>query len=176
MATVPTYRTWVVGELVTASFMNTNIRDPGNFLISSPLFEGRQTVAQSIPTSANTAINLDTEDIDSDNGHSTVTNTSRYTLQTAGWWRISGGVGMTANATGARQMSILKNSGVNGGSAQWFAPGAVTFSAATRTKCIFGIVGDFFEIAIFQNSGGALNTVITSADGQSNMSAQWAHS
>jgi hypothetical protein len=173
MATVPTYRTWVVGELVTASFMNTNVRDSGNFLTAFPLFEGRQTVAQAIANVTNTPVNLDTEDIDSDNGHSTVTNTSRYTLATAGWWRISGGVGMTANGTGARQISILKNGGVNPGSAQWLAPGAVTFSGAARSKCISGIVGDFFEIAIFQNSTIALNTVVVSSDGQSNMSAQW---
>lgn len=173
MATVPTFRTWVVGELVTASFMNTNIRDAGNFLTAVPLYEGRQTVAQSIPNAANTPVNMDTEDIDTDGGHSTVTNTSRYTVQTAGWWRISGGVGMTANGTGARQTSILKNSGVNSGSAQWLAPGAVTFSGSARSKCISAIVGDFFEIAMFQNSTVALNTVITSVDGQPNMSAQW---
>lgn len=175
MATVPSFRTWVVGELVTASFMNTNIRDAGNFLTATPLCEVRQTVAQSIPNSTNTPVNMDTEDIDNDNAHSTVTNTSRYTAQTAGWHRISGGVGITGNATGARQVSILKNSVVNPGSAQWLNPGAVTAAISARSKCIPLSVGDFAEIALFQTSGGALNTVITSNDGQSNLSAQWVH-
>lgn len=173
MATVPSFRTWVTGELVTASYMNTNIRDAGNFFTAFPLCELRQTVVQSCATGANTPINFDTEDIDSDGAHSTVTNTSRYTAQTAGWHRISGGVGITGNATGARQVAIFKNGGVNPGSAQWLNPGAVTAAISARSKCISLVVGDFIEIVMFQTSGGALNTVVTSNDGQSNMSAQW---
>lgn len=173
MATVPSFRTWVVGELVTASFMNTNIRDAGNFLTAVPVFSGRQTVAQSIPNSANTAALIDTEEIDSDNAHSTVTNTSRFTAQTAGWYRYSGGFSLTGNATGTRNLFIAKNSGAVPGSGQDMGvPGAATWSGCVRAGFVSLIVNDFLEIMLFQNSGGALNTVIASGI-EPNLSAQW---
>jgi len=174
MATVPSFRTWVVGELVTASEMNTNIRDAGNFLIAVPVFQGRQAVAQSIPNSANTAILLDTEDLDSDNGHSTVTNTSRYTAQTAGWFRVQGGVSLTGNATGTRNMFIAKNSGALAGSGtNNSVPGAASFAGATRAGFVSLVVNDFVETFFFQNSGGALNTLISGVEIQCNMHVQW---
>jgi len=174
MATVPSFRTWVVGELVTASFMNTNIRDAGNFFTADPCAEMRQAVAQSIPNSANTAILLDTEDLDSDNGHSTVTNTSRYTAQTAGWWRVMGGVSLTGNATGTRNLFIAKNSGaVAGTGTNNGVPGAASWAGATKSKLVSLIVGDFVEVFFFQNSGGALNTLVSGVEIQAAMSVQW---
>src|SRR6185312_17261357 len=102
MGTVPILRTWVAGELVTAAYMNTNVRDAGNFLLATPTFQGRQSISQSMPNLTNTAVLFDTEIIDSDNVHSTTTNTSRYTPLTPGYYQFGGGVGWTLNTTGVR--------------------------------------------------------------------------
>jgi len=48
VAALPTFRTWVTGEIVTAAELNSNVRDAGTFLLSWPVFEGRQTVAQTL--------------------------------------------------------------------------------------------------------------------------------
>jgi hypothetical protein len=173
MATIPSFRTWVTGEVVTAAFMNSNIRDAGNFFLSWPVFEGRQTVAQSIANASFVPITFDTEDIDTDNGHSTSTNTSRYTGQTQGRFQISGAIGYAANATGRRATGLsLNGAPINGG--QTASP-ATTINDAeypTRTKTMF-LNGstDYVEIVAYQESGGALNTFATTG-GQSSFSAR----
>lgn len=174
MATLPAFRTWVAGEIVTAAFMNTNIRDPGNFFLSWPVFEGRQTAGQSIPNGTPTALLFDAEDIDTDNGHSTSVNTSRYTPVTAGRFQISGGFTFVANATGVRNCDLWKNgASINAGSASYPANGAniARYPVRTMTMTANGTT-DFFELAAFQSSGGALLTDVSLGLSQSGFSVR----
>ncbi|MFD9949814.1 hypothetical protein ACFWYW_55905 [Nonomuraea sp. NPDC059023] len=99
MATLPSPRTWTVGELLTAAKLNLDLRDGLNFLLSPPLAVLRKSGNQSIPQSASTEVTWDVEDIDRDGGHSTVSNTSRYTSQTAGWYNFSTVIGWDVAAT-----------------------------------------------------------------------------
>lgn len=88
MATVPNPRTWTVGEQVTATKLNADIRDSFIFFKAPPLAVLRKTSNQSIPSNSPTAITWESELIDRDGGHSTVTNTSRYTSQTSGYYHL----------------------------------------------------------------------------------------
>lgn len=172
MATLPVFRTWVAGEIVTAAFMNTNIRDAGNFFLSWPVAELRQTVAQSIANLGAT-ITFDVEDIDTDNGHSTVTNTSRYTPQTAGRFQFSGGSVWAANATGRKGNWWMRNAGlVNGSSAVVASTATLTLAVPARTMTMAANGStDFMELFGYQESGGALNTAVSTID-QSSMSVR----
>lgn len=174
MATVPSFRTWTAGEIVAASYMNSNIRDAGNFFLATPVFEGRQTVSQNASSSTDTAITFDTEDIDNDGGHSTSSNTSRFTAQTAGRYQVSGGVGWNGNATGRREAIIAVNGTRNNGSEAGVAVGgnANSVYVPSRTKTIFLNVNDYVEIFGWQDSGGTLGTWVTTS-GQSSMSVRW---
>lgn len=174
MATLPTFRTWVAGEIVTAAYMNTNIRDAGNFFLSWPVFEARQTLAQSIPANSDTGILLDTEDIDTDNGHSTATNTSRYVPQTAGRFQLSGGVSFASNATGQRNSEFGKNGTLINGSGVAITPlSGVSTRVPTRVMTVVANGStDYFELFGWQNSGGALNTANTFAGDQSTFSVR----
>ena len=165
MATIPTFRTWVAGEIVTAAFLNSNIRDAGNFFVSWPVFEGRQTVAQSITSGVVTALLFDAEDIDTDNGHSTSTNTDRYVAQTQGRFQVSGKVSLAQSATGYRQAQIWKNGTAINGADTVLAPAPAVHRQSTpvMTACVNGST-DYFQIAMAQLSGGALNTVVTAAE------------
>lgn len=175
MATVPVYRTWVAGEVVTAAYFNANVRDAGNFWLSVPTFEGRQTVTQSLTSGVDAALTYDTEDLDNDNGHSTVTNTDRYTPVTVGRFQVSGACCYATNATGWRAASVWKNGAfVNGGGALYQA---VSTAASTRvaSRTITEVANgstDYFQIAANQNSGGALSTTNGSFD-QSTFSVRW---
>jgi hypothetical protein len=174
MATVPSFRTWVTGEIVTAAELNSNVRDAGNFWLSVPVAELRQTVAQSIANGSVVAITFDAEDVDTDGAHSTVTNTSRFTGQTAGRYRFSGGAAFAANATGYRQTFWRLNSAtVNGSGALVPAITGVSSEVAARTMT-FTLNGttDFVELGVIQTSGGALNTAVVGAD-QPTMSVRW---
>lgn len=176
MATVPVEVTIAAGSTLTAATWNANVRDAINFLLSTPIFEGRQTAAQSLTSGAATAILLDTEDVDTDNGHSTSSNTSRYTAQTAGRYQVGGGVSWSNNATG-RRAAIWAINGVSiaGGEANMTtAVVAQPVATPARSRTVFLNVSDYVEIWGLQDSGGALNTgSAIAASLQCNMSVRW---
>lgn len=145
-----------------------------SFLMNPPIAELRQNAVQSIAVSGTwTAINLETEDVDSVNGHDTATNPSRYTAVYPGWYLVSGGVGYASNATGRRGARFAVNGTVAQGSeALLQAPTtAGGMSVPARAKLIFLAVGDYVEIQGMQESGGALNT--NTGSGGTNMSISW---
>jgi hypothetical protein len=160
MAVVPTPFTAVVGNFLTAALWNAQVRDGLTFLTHVPVFKGTQTAAQPI-TNGNgnyQAILLDSETIDTDGGHSTTTNTSRFTAQTAGTYAISGTVAYVQNTTGTRAVGITVNGSI---AAQSVSPTLTT--ANTWSGQVFALVtlavGDYVELQTWQNSGAnPLNT------------------
>ena len=138
-----------------------------------PLFIGRQAVAQSIPTTAWTAVTLDAVDVDRDTGHNNPTYTSRYTAQTPGWYDLQG-AGAFSNATTGRRIIRLQNSSspIPGSSAGGPAIGS-TQAVTLQTTAIFYIaLGDFVELAMYQDSGVALGTSVQSPE-NSRLVARW---
>jgi hypothetical protein len=174
VATVPTFTTYVAGSVLTAASLNTNVRDPGIFFLSTPVCELRQTSAQSLTNGVPAAILFDTEDIDTDGMHSTASNTSRVTAVTAGRYQFSGGGTFANNATGVRSVNWSLNGTANNGSpVQAINVGASSVpELAARTKTILMAVGQFVELVAAQSSGGALNTFVTAPD-QPNLSCRW---
>lgn len=145
--------------------MNANVRDAGNFYLSWPVFEGRQTIAQALPTAANTVLLYDTEDIDTDNGHSTVTLPSRYTPQTPGRFQVHGKASFASNATSYRGAMIMKNSSVVNGGDHILATVTVNIRipAPTLTLLANGTT-DYFEIAATHAIGSSVNTAVASVE------------
>lgn len=165
MTTVPVMRTWTAGELVTAAFMNTNIRDAGNFLLARPMAILRQTAAQSIANGSYTAVLFDTEDLDRDAGHSTVTNTSRYVPQTPGYQLAAYTLPWAVNATGARSARLRMNgtdtAATSAGRTTVGNGGGAADTACSGTGFLyFNGTTDYVEVVGYQNCGGALTTEI----------------
>lgn len=153
--------TWTVGQLVTAALMNSNIQALGNFVLAPPLAQVLQTLTQSIPTGAGwTALNFDTNVLDSDTGHSTVTNTSRYVIQVPGTYLPIGCYALAnPNSTGDRAARIAKNGSPVQGSAGSIAPASgLVGIAATMPVFVPCIAGDYLEVHAQQASGAAVNT------------------
>lgn len=132
----------------------------------------RQTVAQSLPNNATTALTFDVEDYDTVAGHDTVTNNSRWTVPVgyAGWYELAGGAGFASNASNIRTTQWLVN-GVDIPSAQIKvnATNGATTCMGTRVITVHLNEGDYVQLGAFQNSGGALNTSVVSNE-QSHMS------
>lgn len=160
MAVVPSTRTWVAGEVVTAAHFNSNIRDVLLYLLSPPIMELRQTSSQSVPNNAFTAFTYTTEDFDSSGMHSNSVNTSRATAVYPGYYQHSGALCFSPNATGGRGGTF----GVNGtqiNSGEVMGPNATAsfnHCAPFRTRFLFLNVGDYSEAFGYQNSGGSLGT------------------
>lgn len=65
--------------------------------------------AQTITTGTFTAIGWDGEGVDNAGGHDNATNNSRYTVQQAGYYRVSGTIEWAGSSTGIRDVAVRKN-------------------------------------------------------------------
>lgn len=151
---------FTAGQKLRASELN-KVTEP-------PLFSAVQTVAQSIPNNTWTSITFTTETLDTVSGHSTLSNTSRYTAQAgwAGYYQVSGLVYFATGATGVR-VTRLTRSGVA-------VPGSVTRHQATDdgfgngevslTQIVLLAVGDYIEIQGLHTQGAAVNTFVSSGE------------
>lgn len=169
---VPSEMTAVVGNYITAAEWNSNVRDAVNFLANPPLFIGYQTVSQSIPNSAFTSITFDSETVDTYNGHSTTSNTSRYTAQVAGWYEVTARCGTSGSSAGKRIINIAVN-----GSGVWvneIDPPNTDLLTNTITATVYMNANDYVETQFYQTSGAALSTTVSSLYYPS-MSVRWVH-
>lgn len=159
---VPNPPVRAAGSRLTAGIYGSDVTDDIQFLANVPTFKGYQSAAQSIADSTLTAIAINAELIDSDNGHDNATNNSRYTCQSTfpGWYLVGVSVGLAANATGDRVIEIHKN-GVIDRLAQFNmrAPTAGVAVVHESWMLVQLAVGDYVEGFYFQTSGGAQNTV-----------------
>lgn len=175
MATVPVTRTWVAGEVVLASHFNSNIRDVLNYLLSPPILEIYQSVAQTLTTSVVSPITMTSEVVDSSGMHSTSSDTSRAVAVYPGYYVFAGSIAFTGSAAGNRVLQWQKNGSASIASADaTFPPWSASVNIYNlRTKLIFLNVGDYVESMGYQDSGGNLLTVASPVDVSSGMTAFW---
>ena len=116
------------------------------------------SVAQTIGNSSTTTLTFNTEDYDTDAFHSTSSNTGRITIPTGkgGKYFVTTTVNYAGNATGFRQIRILKNGSTNVAAAIE-TPGANADMSLTCSIMLTLVAGDYLEVVTFQNSGGNLN-------------------
>ena len=115
---------------------------------------------QSIDHNTLTALTFDSERFDTDNIHSTVANTSRLTCGTAGTYQITGNTQFDNSAAGQwRTTSILLNGAtlIGGVSTHRDATSQTRMIATTLYKLA---VGDYVELVMYQDTGGALNSEV----------------
>lgn len=125
----------------------------------------KQTTAQSITNNTATNLTFATETFDYSNMHSTVTNTDRVTIATAGTYHFSASVPFVANAAGGRQAAIIRYN--SGGTAQEYVAFAAadagdstevtSLSPSGLAECA---AGDYLVVQVVQTSGAALNTYV----------------
>jgi hypothetical protein len=158
---IPTLASEVPGNFITSALWLANVYNLGTFLLNPPDFVGTQTVAQSLPNTTWTGLTLDTQQLDSYGGHSLVSNTSRYVAQVPGWYTCAGVAGIANNPTGPRGARLHVNGSPVQGTAKFQgAVSGVDLGIPTPTRDIHLNVGDYVEVAAYQNSGAALNTAV----------------
>jgi hypothetical protein len=162
-----------VGDIVTAAEMNANVRDAVGFLESPPVFFGYQNVSQSIANNTPVPVTFDSESVDTYNGHSTLSTTSRYTAQVAGWYDVVGTISYPLNATGVREVLLA----VNGTALTPYRaelPAGAQPLVFQLAQMVFLNVYDYVETWALQTSGGALSLGVGST--ASGMTVEWRHS
>lgn len=157
----PTPYQWQVGDIGSAALLNAQLYDGLTFLLNPPAFSGYQNTVQSLTSSTWTGLNIDVTNYDNYSGHSNTTNPSRYVAQVAGTYTCCGVYAPAGNATGIRAVRLQKNgSPVLGASVYAPAYGTVEMGVATPTVDIPLLLGDYVEVAGWQSSGAALNTIL----------------
>lgn len=174
---VPILRNWSAGDAVTGALMQVNVQQSQAWLLQKPGAFLRQTVSQTL-TSASTwyALAMDTEDTDTDGFHSTVTNTSRFTVPTGlqGWYDVRCGVNIAGITDGNRLGCVPF---VNGSGVLQTA----VYSASSTAGVDLGLVWSGF---VYLNAGDYLEArgwctlagqaTVVSGAGQAFLQAIWA--
>jgi hypothetical protein len=168
MATIPVYITWVAGTVVSASQLQSQIRDAGNFFKARPYCLAFNAAGTSISNNSLSPLPLDGEVEDNDNMHSTSTNNSRLICQTPGVFDAKTYTAWSNNNTGVRLHAVRLNAAGSGSGGTSIVPGVggqpsgigagqiITSLAFTYR---FVNIGDYLEMFVLQNNtapGGAL--------------------
>lgn len=171
--TVPVMPTEQPSNYNTSALFNATTKATADFLTNPPRFKGYATSAQALGTGTTfVPISLDSEEYDTDAGHSTVTNTSRYVVQVAGTYDITAILAFAVNGTGNRSVGITVNGLSPRGSVAQL-PSLPTNSWCCGITCTTALaVGDYVEMIGWQTSGGNLNTSVTLAFGPS-LTLKW---
>ena len=149
------------GNLITGALWNANVYNGLTFALNPPVAMLYQATAQSLASSTNVTITFDSETLDSYGGHSGVTNASRYTAQVAGTYWVYGIASVSANATGARIISIYKNGSIVTGATTLSPPTASGAWGGSVGALVVMNVGDYVEINMDQQTGATLSTNVT---------------
>lgn len=130
-------------------------------VIASRGARAEQNNVQAIPNAAWTALTFDEENRD-DGGMFAPASPTRITINAAGWYVVSGGVELAANATGiARYLMLSLNGPPSTGRRLAVQSGLVSATANARimlATALYLVPGDYVEAYAYQDSGGNLNT------------------
>lgn len=142
---------------------------PQNLVPAASLFH---STTQSIGNNSATALNFDSERYDTDSGHSTSTNTSRYTVTDPGVYQLGAAVEFAANTTGDRRLALrLNGSTIIGEQATRATAAGVCRLAISRSWRL--AAGAYVEAVVTQDSGGSLNTGSATTGAAQELTAVW---
>jgi hypothetical protein len=141
-----------------------------DYLANPPIVSVYNSASQNHATTAAwQALTFDSEIDDTNGMHSTVTNTSRFTVVTAGLYIVSA---FAARGVGIRKNGTLATGPTHGAS---LVPttGAAVGTATGICRPVRLIVGDWIELVAYQSSGGILAMTGSAASGYPHFSASW---
>lgn len=154
------YHDFTAGQVLTASDLEQYVmRQNGK-----PVGHFTKSASQSISTGTPTALTWDQETFDTDAAHSTSSNTSRYTVQTAGKYKIYAVVEWGGNSSSTRDLSIRVN---GSGTESIMDHIGGSMPASNHCQALAGIipvtlaVSDYFELFAAQSTGGSLSVTNT---------------
>jgi hypothetical protein len=161
-------RTWIAGEVVTASIGNTHWRDEFNYLytdISGSYARVYNNAALAIPTATATTLTFNSELDDTASYHSASSSDfHKLTVPSTGRYRVGVSVSFAVNTVGARSVNIY----ANGTSivAQDTRPPAAVFETAISFSAEYTMTAvGYFNATVFQSSSSDLNVTVSTGFG-----------
>lgn len=148
------------GTVAPATWGDT-IRDDLVFLNDVPTCSAFNNTTQTLNTGVTTVMTANSERWDNDAMHSTVTNTSRITIQTEGRYSVASTVKFDAHATGVRGVDFLVNGTTAYEAAGSTAVGAGVAEVLTSQRYIDLNASDYVETRAVQTSGTNLGVTLS---------------
>lgn len=116
------------------------------------------SVAQTINNITWTTLSWNSEEYDTDNYHSTVSNTNRITIATAGYYRLFGKATFVTNATGLRVSRFLLNGATIIAYGKQFNGNASADTIILDAYLIrYFNAADYITFDVYHSSGGTLD-------------------
>lgn len=165
---VPPLTSWDVGVNPTSTILNARIRDAIAFLKNRPHAVLRRiTSNQPLSNNTVTPIMWNSEDMDTDGGHSNVTNPSRYTFNTPGVYYVNTVLVWGQSTVGKRSMFFA----LNGDTSRRYGWNSIfPINASGADMCLNACAhvtaqaGDYIEVWGLQDSGGSLDVKPSNQD------------
>lgn len=172
----PVPRTWtdeatgVKGDALRARYVSADAGGMTAWARARPLFQAIPVTAQSIPASTWTAITGLSEIIDNWAGHSDTTNTGRYYVpatysSSSDWYLCTGYIPFSSSdAAHVHIAGLRKNGGgtiIEGGKIPSGTGHAVDTMIVDLVQMSGGGGNDYVELVGWQNTGGAINTLVS---------------
>ena len=154
-ADLATIQTIATGEVFTAATLQ-QARDNEEFLIDPPACSvyNSASVNQASGTTL-TVLSANSENYDNDSMHSTSSNTSRITIQTAGRYEVGMVVSWAASGTGNRAHAFLVN-GTDAFVVDLRSGTSTNSTSISGSRTLILEEGDYVEVEVFQTSGSTL--------------------
>lgn len=171
------------GGLITSAWMNNvtgmiNFLGAANVSAGKDLFMGRQTTQQTITggTAVPTALTFGAEDVDVAEGHSIITQTSRYTVKAAGKYRLTGSISIKANQPAQQAVGYYYKNGslINTGTKGVFY--IVNYASAEQQFIMPTVytslnTGDYVELYAYGSNASGFTTDVSMS--QSTFGVEW---
>lgn len=155
---IPVAATKAPAQLITGALWNAGPKALGDYLLNPPIFRGRQSTTQGVTTASYTAMALDVTDVDSDTGHSNVTNNTRYTCQIPGWYWAEGYVALSNSGASSRFLAAIAKNGTWVTGSEQFLLRQTDLQACNAMAIVQLAVGDYVEVWGYQSSGSTVST------------------
>jgi hypothetical protein len=143
-----------------------------------PVSKAVRTTTQSITSGTLTAVSFTAETFDTDSMVNIAGQPTRITIRTTGLYRIGGTVPWTSINDQLYRLGIRRNGGAL---LEDFDDVVIFTSVSPLSHSLSGfyncVVGDYFELMVLQNTGGAINldpTAILTGSGSTTPIAFWA--
>lgn len=172
--TVPSLVLQNPGNLVSSTLWNNGPKAMGDYYTAPPMFRGRQVATQTFTTGVWAAVTLDATDVDTDSGHSNVTNNSRYTAQVSGWYWVVGFCAWTnTNTSHDIFCALYVNGSIMLGTGQAVEKTGSDFASVSASSLVFLHVGDYVEVFARQDTGANYVTWTNNVDLTPCMNLVW---
>lgn len=146
------------GTPIAVSIWDSGPKALNDFLANRPTFHSQCQNATSVADNVWTAIPYVFDLIDTDGGHNTVVNNTKYFCQVPGWYWVKGSVAWNSTGTNTAsrfEAGIAVNANIIVGSSQFLFRGTNDAAAMSTSALLFLNAGDYVEIWCRQHTGAA---------------------